>query len=653
MRIIKFVLPVGALAMGALMLAPTESHGFTTIGGSLSLSQRDFRVYNNFTDATANNNTTPDPNWPGYTGAEMAIWKACSEWASELHGLTGAGDPVQTVGSGGANFDPCWQGDATGVGTTDQNIHSELAGSSGGVLAFCETPISDGWRIRYYSTWTWQDGPGGPSSGIDLQGVACHEYGHALGLGHSNASGATMQPNISGTGVGQRSINNDDIAGVQFIYGVRDDSQKPHVNGFNLESGVLTITGKNFNPTLNEVWFTQAGAGGTGTPVKMTGLNSNGFLISTTLPANVGPGDILVKRGSLAGNKGLSNAFPFDPAQPPNVLAENLNVDLGTTMGTPGNGQGGAAGNVGTWTGVDVPTGATMLFDIGGQLSTGILSHTGSAGETVFNHPATSGFWEKIFDDRHGIGCTAGVSTATYTVTGLKAGVYDVYVYAWSPEDPVNSFTDITVNGGVLGTQSCGGIGYTGGTLVPGGHYVRDSATVASNGGSISFTATTSAQCGGVNAFQILPGALCGVPVSYCTAGTSASGCNATLSSSGTPSASATSGFSLIASGVEGLKDGLFFYGVNGQQANFWGNGTSYQCVVPPVIRAGLLPSTGTNGACDGQFVQDMAALWASNPNKNPGAGADVNAQLWYRDPLNTSNQTTSLSDALSFRVCP
>jgi hypothetical protein len=30
-----------------------------------------------------------------------------------------------------------------------------------------------------------------------------------------------------------------------------------------------------------------------------------------------------------------------------------------------------------------------------------------------------------------------------------------------------------------------------------------------------------------------------------------------------------------------------------------------------------------------------------------------MQGQLWYRDPLNTSNQTTSLSDAIEFTFCP
>jgi len=139
----------------------------------------------------------------------------------------------------------------------------------------------------------------------------------------------------------------------------------------------------------------------------------------------------------------------------------------------------------------------------------------------------------------------------------------------------------------------------------------------------------------------------------YCTAGTSASGCQAQISSSGSASATAPSGFLLSAAGVEGAKDGLFFFGTGGRQANSWGNGTSFQCVVPPVSRAGLLVSSGTPGACDGAFAQDLNARWTARPAQNPGPGAVVQAQLWYRDPQSTSNQTTSLSNALEFSVGP
>jgi hypothetical protein len=144
--------------------------------------------------------------------------------------------------------------------------------------------------------------------------------------------------------------------------------------------------------------------------------------------------------------------------------------------------------------------------------------------------------------------------------------------------------------------------------------------------------------------------------VNYCTAGTSAHGCQATIYSAGTASASGTYGFSLFAVDVAGLKNGLFFFGTSGQQADPWGNGTSYQCVVPPVVRADLLVGIGLIGLCDGSFAQDLNAFWCSScpkPTKNPGAGAVVQAQLWYRDPQSTSNQDSSLSDAIEFSLAP
>jgi hypothetical protein len=161
--------------------------------------------------------------------------------------------------------------------------------------------------------------------------------------------------------------------------------------------------------------------------------------------------------------------------------------------------------------------------------------------------------------------------------------------------------------------------------------------------------------------FGSLPGSvyvfdLDGGPVNYCTSGISANGCQALISATGTPSATATSGFTLSASNVEGAKNGIYFFGTGGRQTNSWGNGTSLRCVLPPVARAGVLTGSGTDGSCDGAFAQDLNALWCPSCPKslqNPGAGARVQVQLWYRDPLNTSNQSTSLSDAVEFCVQP
>jgi hypothetical protein len=152
------------------------------------------------------------------------------------------------------------------------------------------------------------------------------------------------------------------------------------------------------------------------------------------------------------------------------------------------------------------------------------------------------------------------------------------------------------------------------------------------------------------------PAAVLLAPTNYCTAGVSANGCASTLSAVGLASASASSGFTVTANALEGARSGTFFMSSNGRQANPWGNGTSFQCVVPPVHRAGVQLASGTPGQCDGAIARDLNALWCAScpkPAKNPGAGALVQIQLWYRDPQNTSNQTTSMSDALEFTVGP
>jgi hypothetical protein len=140
---------------------------------------------------------------------------------------------------------------------------------------------------------------------------------------------------------------------------------------------------------------------------------------------------------------------------------------------------------------------------------------------------------------------------------------------------------------------------------------------------------------------------------SYCTAGTSALGCQALLSASGTPSASALSGFVVTATGIEGQTPGLYFFGTSGKTAVPWGTSSSFKCVPSPAKRGALTWSSGTPGVCDGELDYDLNAHWTQKPVQNPGPGALVQAQLWYRDAQSTSNQKTAFSDALEFTVCP
>ena len=146
-----------------------------------------------------------------------------------------------------------------------------------------------------------------------------------------------------------------------------------------------------------------------------------------------------------------------------------------------------------------------------------------------------------------------------------------------------------------------------------------------------------------------------GVVFAYCTSGTTTNGCTATLSAVGTPSASASSGFTIQGSGIEGQKQTLLYYGVNGPSAQVWAPGsTSFKCVRQPVQRCTPQNSGGVANGCNGSYALDLASYLASRPNAigNPlFAGEVFNAQLWFRDPPAPS--TSSLSNALQFTMAP
>jgi hypothetical protein len=309
-----------SLAGATLFLWPPAA-AFVKTGELLSTDQRDFRLFDNLADASAHDEITPDTQFPGAYGASRAVWKAFVEWGSGPHG-TGTGDPTQpNLGDGGANFDPAWAGRASGVGGVNDNIVSALASCGGGTLAFLESPVGDGWRLRVCDDFVWSDGPGPAAPGeIDLQAILTHEFGHALGLAHSTVPGATMASSSLGPLENVRSIEPDDIAGVQCIYGIAAPA-KPRIDSVLVGAGMLTLVGVNFAATANEVWFTRAAPSDPASDplVRVLGVVSTlgGTRIDLAVPAGAGAGDVLVKLPGSTNGATLSNAFPTDLGQFP------------------------------------------------------------------------------------------------------------------------------------------------------------------------------------------------------------------------------------------------------------------------------------------------------------------------------------------------
>lgn len=61
-------------------------------------------------------------------------------------------------------------------------------------------------------------GSSGCAGGFYIEDVAAHEFGHALGLGHSTVGAATMYPSISTCSQQSRTLDADDIAAIRSLY---------------------------------------------------------------------------------------------------------------------------------------------------------------------------------------------------------------------------------------------------------------------------------------------------------------------------------------------------------------------------------------------------------------------------------------------------
>jgi hypothetical protein len=140
----------------------------------------------------------------------------------------------------------------------------------------------------------------------------------------------------------------------------------------------------------------------------------------------------------------------------------------------------------------------------------------------------------------------------------------------------------------------------------------------------------------------------------FCTPGTTSHGCVPNLTATGTPSVSASSGFVLTCTQVEGQRNGITFYGITGEIAVPWGSSSSFLCIKAPRQRTPAANSGGTLNGCDGMLSIDFLDFLATHPNvlgQPFMAGQVVYSQTSFRDPF--GQEAIAFSNGLKFTMVP
>ena len=174
---------------------------------------------------------------------------------------------------------------------------------------------------------------------FDFQTVATHELGHALGLDHSSVPGSTMEAALAAGDISRRHLHADDIAGVQFLYGVAPMptfGPTAPAQGW-IDGGFpLTIQGSGF--PLVPVTVTVGGIPATTAQVvnpslitctcpamQVPGMNSIEVSFGGGAPLTV-PGGLFVRSIRLVGSPATGSPMPFQCRVPaaPNTFFQGM-----------------------------------------------------------------------------------------------------------------------------------------------------------------------------------------------------------------------------------------------------------------------------------------------------------------------------------------
>ncbi len=320
------------------------------------------------------------------------------------------------------------------------------------------------------------------------------------------------------------------------------------------------------------------------------------------------------------------------------AAAQSFNIDVGDNTilyPVPPDAYSAGAVQIGRWNASSHPYN-TSLVNLDGSPSGVTTSSTSSSSYSHF--PSTlTGDDRSFMVDVQNLPSIGG--PWSWTISGLQDGSYDLYTYAWAPENN-GVMTLVTVPGSTDAPQAVGG-NWTGGAHVLGITYARHAVTV-SGGMLFVQVEAAGASSGSVNGFQIVQHAA--VSQAYCfgdgsgtacpcgNSGSFGRGCANSLNATGarlatTGSASVGSDtLSLVGDGMPN-SSALYFQG-SAQQSGGAGSafGDGLRCAGGSVVRLGT--KSNTAGTSSYPTVGD-----ASVSVRGGVSAGDVRTyQVWYRN---------------------